>query len=110
VGRRRLDGGRSEAEAFRIRSGRNGWHAEAGALASMLRSSMFFLTEIGNGDGSSLIWTQEGVRDIEGSKSVTEMQRRKQEKACWRWQPSPSSRTPAMVFSFYRERGRAEAS
>jgi hypothetical protein len=29
------------------------------------------------------------VREIEGSKGVTEMQRRKQEKACWRRQPSP---------------------
>jgi hypothetical protein len=50
------------------------------------------------------------VCEIEGSKRVTEMQRRKQEKAYWRWQPSPSSRTLAMVFFFYRERGRAEAS
>jgi hypothetical protein len=53
---------------------------------------------------------KERVCEIEGRKGVMEMQRRKQEKACWQWQPSPSFRTLAMAFSFCRERGRAGAS
>jgi hypothetical protein len=58
VGRRRLVGGRSEAEVFRRWSGSERAACRAGVLASMPRSSAFFLAEIGNGDGSSSIWTQ----------------------------------------------------
>jgi hypothetical protein len=42
----------------------NGLHAGAGVLMLKPRSSTFLLAEIGDGDGSNLIWTeQKGARD-----------------------------------------------
>jgi hypothetical protein len=59
VGRRRLDGSRSEAEAFRRWSGSKRAACRGWVLMLKPRLSMFLLAEIGDGDGSSLIWTEQ---------------------------------------------------